>query len=103
MNIKIKIIKIVGLYVMAGIATAAGAALWNNVLQNKIEFAIEKHKNRKNNKVIKIDKNNGEMNTDKVIKFDKNRKKNNKVIKIDKNNGEMNMGKVIIFNKNWSR
>lgn len=75
MNIKIKIIKIVGLYVMAGIAAAAGAALWNNVLQNKIDFAIEKHKNRKNNKAIKI----------------------------DKNNGEMNMGKVIIFNKNWSR
>ena len=75
MNIKIKIIKIVGLYVMAGIATAAGAALWNNVLQNKIDFAIEKHKNQKSNKVIKI----------------------------DKNNGEMNMGKVIIFNKNWSR
>ena len=99
----IKIIKTVGLYVVAGIATAAGAALWNNVLQNKIDFAIEKHKNRKNNKVIKIDKNNGEMNMDKVIKFDKNRKKNNKVIKIDKNNGEMNMGKVIIFNKNWSR
>ena len=71
----IKIIKTVGLYVVAGIATAAGAALWNNVLQNKIDFAIEKHKNRKNNKVIKI----------------------------DKNNGEMNMGKVIIFNKNWSR
>ena len=57
MNIKIKIIKIVGLYVMAGIATAAGAALWNNVLQNKIEFAIEKHKNRKNNNVIKFNKN----------------------------------------------
>ena len=71
----IKIIKTVGLYVVAGIATAAGAALWNNVLQNKIDFAIEKHKNRQNNKVIKI----------------------------DKNNGEMNMGKVIIFNKNWSR
>ena len=83
MNIKIKIIKIVGLYVMAGIATAAGAALWNNVLQNKIEFAIEKHKNRKNNK---------------VIKFDKNQKNNGEM-----NNGEMNMGKVIIFNKNWSR
>ena len=98
----IKIIKTVGLYVVAGIATAAGAALWNNVLQNKIDFAIEKHKNRQNNKVIKIDKNNGEMNMDKVIKFDKNRQ-NNKVIKIDKNNGEMNMGKVIIFNKNWSR
>ena len=71
----IKIIKTVGLYVVAGIATAAGPALWNNVLQNKIDFAIEKHKNRQNNKVIKI----------------------------DKNNGEMNMGKVIIFNKNWSR
>ena len=74
----IKIIKTVGLYVVAGIATAAGAALWNNVLQNKIDFAIEKHKNRKNNKVIKFNKN-------------------------QKNNGEMNMGKVIIFNKNWSR
>ena len=100
----IKIIKTVGLYVVVGIATAAGAALWNNVLQNKIEFAIEKHKNQKNNKVIKfnknstkIEKNNGGMNIGKVIKFNKNS------TKIEKNNGEMNMGKVIIFNKNWSR
>ena len=97
----IKIIKTVGLYVVAGIATAAGAALWNNVLQNKIDFAIEKHKNRKNNKVIKFNKNqknNGEMNMGKVIKFNKNQKNNGEM-----NNGEMNMGKVIIFNKNWSR
>lgn len=41
------IIKTVGLYVIAGTATAAGAALWNRVLQNKIEFVMTKHKNRK--------------------------------------------------------
>lgn len=51
-----KMIKTVGLYIVAGTATAAGAALWNNVLQNKIDFAIAKHKNRKNNKVIKFKK-----------------------------------------------
>lgn len=51
-----KIIKTVGLYVVAGTATAAGAALWNNVLQNKIDFELAKHKNRKNNKVIKFKK-----------------------------------------------
>lgn len=51
-----KIIKTVGLYVVAGTATAAGAALWNNVLQTKIEFAVAKHKNRKKNNVIKFRK-----------------------------------------------
>lgn len=51
-----KMIKTVGLYIVAGTVTAAGAALWNNVLQNKIDFAIAKHKNRKNNKVIKFKK-----------------------------------------------
>lgn len=51
-----KIIKTIGLYVVVGTATAAGAALWNNVLQPKINFAIEKHKNQKNNKVIKFKK-----------------------------------------------
>ncbi len=51
-----KIIKTVGLYIVAGTATAAGTALWNNVLQNKIEFAIAKHKNRKRNNVTKFNR-----------------------------------------------
>lgn len=51
-----KIIKTVGLYIVAGTATAAGAALWNNILQNKIEFAIAKHENRKRNNVIKFNR-----------------------------------------------
>ena len=42
-----KMIKTVGLYVVAGTATAAGATLWKDVLQPKIDFAIAKHKNRK--------------------------------------------------------
>lgn len=48
-----KIYKTVGLYIIAGAATAAGATLWNDVLRNKIELEIEKHKKRKN-KVIKF-------------------------------------------------
>lgn len=52
-----KIIKTVGCYVVAGCATAAGAALWSNVLQGKIELVVEKHKNRKRNpNVIKFKK-----------------------------------------------
>lgn len=50
-------IKTVGLYVVLGAATAAGGTLWYNVLQPKIDFVIAKHKNRKDNKVIKINKN----------------------------------------------
>lgn len=50
-----KIYKTIGLYVIAGAATAAGATLWNDVLRSKIEYELEKHKNRKN-KVIKFKK-----------------------------------------------
>lgn len=46
------IIKTVGLYVIAGTATAAGTALWSNVLQEKIVNAIDKR--RKSKKIIKV-------------------------------------------------
>ena len=50
-------IKTVGLYVVLGAATAAGGTLWYNVLQPKIDSVIAKHENRKDNKVIKFNKN----------------------------------------------
>ena len=51
-----KFIKTVGLYVVVGAATAAGASLWNNVLQGKIELAVAKHKNHKHNNTIEFKK-----------------------------------------------
>lgn len=51
-----KFIKTVGLYVVVGVATAAGASLWNNVLQGKIELAVAKHKNHKHNNTIEFKK-----------------------------------------------
>ena len=52
-----KIIRTVGSYVIAGTATAAGAALWNNVLQDRIVNFIRKPK--RNKKIIKGNFRNG--------------------------------------------
>lgn len=46
------IIKTVGLYIIAGAATTAGAAIWNNVLQERLVEFVDKHKN--DNKIIKV-------------------------------------------------
>lgn len=50
------LIKSIGMYVIAGAAVAAGTTLWHNVIEEKIDFVVEKHRNRKKNNVIKFER-----------------------------------------------
>jgi len=50
------IVGVIGLYFVAGAATSAGVALWNNVLQPKV-FDLSsklKRKKKKSNNIIKF-------------------------------------------------
>jgi hypothetical protein len=51
---KSNIIGVIGLYIIAGTAISAGAALWNNVLQDKVYDLSKKLKRKKVNNVIKF-------------------------------------------------
>ncbi len=52
---KNKIVGVIGLYIIAGVATTAGAALWNKVIEPKIENFSSKLKRKKvNNNIIKF-------------------------------------------------
>lgn len=51
-----KIYKIVGLNILAGVSVAAGRALWDDVLHDKVVGIIRKHtkKYKEKKKVIKV-------------------------------------------------
>lgn len=48
------IVGVIGLYFIAGAATSAGVALWNNVLQPKVFDLSSKLKRKKSNNIIKF-------------------------------------------------
>jgi hypothetical protein len=51
---KNNIIGVIGLYIIAGVATTAGAALWNKVLEPKVFNLSSKLKRKKLNNIIKF-------------------------------------------------
>lgn len=48
------IVGIIGLSIIAGVATAAGTALWNKVLEPKVFDLSSKLKRKKSNNIIKF-------------------------------------------------
>lgn len=51
---KNNIVGVIGLYIIAGAATMAGVALWNNVLEPKVFNLSSKLKRKKLNNIIKF-------------------------------------------------
>ena len=51
---KNNIVGVIGLYIIAGAATTAGVALWNNVLEPKVFNLSSKLKRKKLNNIIKF-------------------------------------------------
>ncbi len=51
---KNNIVGVIGLYIIAGVATTAGVALWNNVLEPKVFNLSSKLKRKKSNNIIKF-------------------------------------------------
>ncbi len=51
---KNNIVGVIGLYIIAGAATAAGAALWKKVLEPKVFNLTRKLKPKKSNNIIKF-------------------------------------------------
>jgi hypothetical protein len=54
---KNNIVGVIGLYIIAGTATTAGVALWNNVLEPKVFNLSSKLKRKKLNNIIEFKRN----------------------------------------------